>query len=347
MDRNNASLLTPGRNLAAFAGALLLASCATAPPQSQTAVFFPPSPEPPRIQYLTSFTSSKDIEQQSGFDKFVVGEKTELKVDKPYGVALHDGRLYVCDTNSGLVVFDFKLRTFDRMKGAVGPGGLLQPVNISVEPDGTKYVSDPVRGQVVVFDRNDTYVQAYGTQGSWRPVDAVPYGDELYVADSVKGLVRVVDKKSGEVVRTIGDKGDPAERLDRPTNLAFDPEGYLYVTDFGRFQVVKFDRDGRYVTAWGTPGAGDDQLNLPVSIAAIAGYVLVTDNGNARVQKFTAGGTFVSTVATGLASPFGVAANGLGEIYVVETSGSRVSAYTDASTPAARTTWGRLKALYR
>jgi DNA-binding beta-propeller fold protein YncE len=277
--------------MAPLGGALLLASCASAPPKSQASVFFPPSPEPPRVQYLTSFTSSKDIEEQSGFDKFVVGEKTELKVDKPYGVAVFDGRIYVCDTNSGLVVFDLGRKTLDRLAGAVGPGGLLQPVNISVEADGTKYVADPVRGQVVVFDRADNYVRAYGTQGSWRPVDAVPYGEELYVADSTKGLVRVVDKKTGEVVRTIGDKGDPAEHLDRPTNLAFDREGYLYVTDFGRFQVVKFDRDGHFRSTIGRLGDNLGHFARPKGIAIDReGHLYAADASFNNVQIFNKDG---------------------------------------------------------
>src|SRR5262249_25030444 len=162
----------------------------------------------PRVQFLTSFTGSKDVEHQSGFDRFVVGEKVELKVDKPYGVAMYDGRTYVCDTNSTVVVFDLKSRTVDPLKGAVGPGGLKQPGNISIEPDGTKYVTDPVRGQIVVFDKNDAYVKAYGYLGTWRPVDAVTFEGRLYVADFSNSVVRVFDKASGEEVKKIGDKGE-------------------------------------------------------------------------------------------------------------------------------------------
>jgi len=291
MSRKKALALASGQCLSLVAAAFLTVSCTSTAPKRGPAVFYPPSPEPPRVQYLTSFTGSKDIEEQSGFSKFVVGEKRELKVDKPYGVALFDGKIYVCDTNAGVVVFDLKAKAFERYKGAVGPGALLQPVNISIEPDGTKYVSDPVRGQVVVFDRNDAYVRAYGDSGSWRPVDAVAFEDRLYVADSANGVVRVFDKKSGEVVRLIGDKGEPEERLARPTNLAFDGQGYLYVSDMGRFQVVKYDRDGHERGTIGKLGDNLGHFARPKGIALDRdGHLFAVDAAFNNVQVFNRDG---------------------------------------------------------
>jgi DNA-binding beta-propeller fold protein YncE len=292
------------RTLAAGAAALLAASCSSAPRKSETAVFFPPSPDPPRIQYLTSFTGSKDIEEQGGFNKFVVGEKQDLKVDKPYGVALFDGKLYVCDTNSGVVVFDLREKTFGTFKGAAGPGGLRQPVNISIESDGTKYITDPVRGQIVVYDRNDAYVKAYGAPGSWRPVDAVPYEDRLYVADSANGLIHVFDRKSGEVVLKIGDKGEPEERLNRPTNLAFDREGYLYVTDIGRFQVVKYDRDGHFRSTVGKLGDNLGHFARPKGLAIDPdGRLYVVDSAFNNVQVFNKDGRLLMFFGAGGEKP--------------------------------------------
>jgi len=246
---------------------LLAAGCGASARKPPAPIFFPSAPEPPRIQYLVSFSGLKDIEEQSAFNRFVVGEKQDVKVDKPYGVAMYDGKLYVCDTNNSVAVFDLKGRSFGVLKGDAGAGKLKQPINISIEADGTKYVTDTGRGQVVVFDRNDEYVKAYGASGAWRPVDAVPLGDRLYVADVQNGLVKVFDKQSGAMLKTIGDKGAPSERLDRPTNLAFDREGYLYVTDFGRFQVVKFDRDGHFKATFGLPGDSVGHFARPKGIA--------------------------------------------------------------------------------
>jgi hypothetical protein len=293
--------------IALAAMALLAAACGAPVRKKQPPVFFPPAPALPRIQFLTSFSGMKDVEEQSAFDRFVVGEKRDLKLDKPYGVGIHDGKVYVCDTNATVIVFDLKGKAFTTLKGAVGPGKLVQPVNISIEPDGTKYVADPVRGQIVVFDRNDDYVRAYGEPGAWRPVDAVPYEDRLYVADISNGLVKVFEKASGALLRSIGDKGEPSERLDRPTNLAFDREGYLYVTDFGRFQVVKFDRDGHFKATIGEPGDGLGHFARPKGIAVDReGRIYAVDASFNNVQIFNKDGRLLMF--------FGEAGEGAGQL---------------------------------
>jgi sugar lactone lactonase YvrE len=283
-----ASPLRPGVALGTLAALLLtLAACASAPVKREPAVYYPPAPALPRIQYLTSFNGLKDIEEQSGFNRFVVGEKLNLELDKPYGVAIHDGRIYVCDTNTTVVVLDLKKKQFSSMAGAVGAGRLSQPSNISIEADGTKYVADPVRGQIVVFDREDQYLRAIGEPGAWKPVDAVTFGDRLYVADNANGVVKVFDKVSGELLKSIGDTGDTANRLDRPTNLAFDDKGDLYVTDIGRFQVVRFDRDGHFKSTIGKLGDNPGHFARPKGLAIDReGLLYAADAAFNNVQVF-------------------------------------------------------------
>ena len=256
--------------VAGFLSAALVAAlvgCATPPKKPEAAVFFPPPPAPPRIKYLTSFSGQKDIEEPSAFQKFLFGTIETLRLDKPYGVAIFDGKIYVCDTNQGVFVLDLRARTFEILKGAKGRGQLRQPLNIGIEADGTKYVADPVRGQVVVFDRADEYLKAYGTPGTWKPVDAAALDGWLYVADIQNGIVQVFDTRTGEVVRTIGNKGEPEHRLNMPTNIAFDSRGRLHVSDVGRFQVVTYDRDGEYVGVTGKIGNNPGHFARPRGIA--------------------------------------------------------------------------------
>ncbi|MGC2063432.1 MAG: 6-bladed beta-propeller [Thermodesulfovibrionales bacterium] len=246
---------------------VILTGCA-APQKKEGIAFFPPPPELPRIQYLTFLTSEKDLgESQSAFDRFVVGQKKDHRLDKPYGVAFYKDKIYVCDSNSTVFVFDLVKKTLSQLSGAQGPGKLLQPLNISIDKDGNKYVTDPIRGQVVVFDKTDAYVNVFGLPGNWKPVDAVVYGDRLYVVDEKNALIKVFDKKTGAQIKEFGRQGEPTEMLAMPTNLAFDSDGYLYVSDAGRFQVVKFDRDGHFISAIGKIGANPAHFARPRGVA--------------------------------------------------------------------------------
>jgi DNA-binding beta-propeller fold protein YncE len=253
--------------LACAAVILAIAGCAAPVKKKEIAVFFPPAPNLPRIQYLASFTQQDDIEKQSAFDVFVRGENLKTSLNKPYGVAIYDGKIYVCDTNATVMVFDFKEKKFYPLEGAKGRGKLIQPANISIDKDGTKYVSDPIRGQVVVFDRDDRYVRAYGLPGKWKPVSAVTYGNEIYVVDEMNGEIKVLDKNNGGFVRTIGKRGKPEEQLYRPTNAAMDKEGNIYVSDFARFHIVKFDRDGHFLRTFGKLGDAIGDFARPRGLA--------------------------------------------------------------------------------
>ncbi len=286
---------------------LLAAGCASSKPPKPAPVFFPPPPALPRIQYLTQFSGLRDVESQSGFNRFVAGAKHNLQLDKPYGVAIWRGKIFVCDTNSTVVVLDLEKKRFRALTGAVGAGALVQPLNVSVEPDGTLYVADPVRGQVVVFDRDEKYLRAFGKPDEWKPVDAVPFGDRLYVADNANGLVKVLDKTSGELLKSIGAGGPPAERLSRPTNLAFDRDGYLYVTDLGRFQIVKFDRDGHFKSTFGAPGDTMGHFARPKGISLDReGRLFVVDAAFSNVQIFASEGYLLSFFGEGKNQPGGL-----------------------------------------
>jgi len=251
---------------------LLIAVSSCAPPEKKPeegAVFFPPPPSLPRFQFLFSFNGAKDIEgQKSQFETFVTGEKeSQRRLDKPYGLAFYNGKIYVCDTNATVMVFDLEKKTFEPLQGAKGLGKLIQPLNISIDSEGNKYVTDPIRQQIVIFDKNDFYVTALGRAGEdWKPSDAVPYGGLVYVSDIRNGEIRVYDKTTGAMLRTFGNKGEVNETLHLPTNLAFDSLGYLYVVDAGRFQVVKYDRDGHFRDTIGSIGTNLGHFGRPRGI---------------------------------------------------------------------------------
>jgi hypothetical protein len=124
-------------------------------------------------------------------------------------------------------------------------------------------------------------------------------------------------------VRDFGMEGDGALRY--PMGIAVGPTGHIYVADTGNNRVVRFDAEGRFVSAFGSKGTGPGQFDRPAGVAITSdGSVVVTDTYNHRVQKFTAAGTHLATwqpaAPDELRFPFGVAI-GPGDVVHVANTG--------------------------
>jgi hypothetical protein len=62
---------------------------------------------------------------------------------------------------------------------------------------------------------------------------------------------------------TASNSGEANWLFNKPTDVAFSKNGDIYVTDgYGNSRVVKFDRDGNFIKAWGTYGSGPGEFIL-------------------------------------------------------------------------------------
>jgi DNA-binding beta-propeller fold protein YncE len=229
---------------------------------------FPAPPDEPRIQYLTSFGSETDLGSQGTFKEFVVGrDKIYRPIWKPYGVAIKGGKVYVCDTQGANVsIADLKRRKLQYVKPS-GLAALQMPVSVAVDDDGRFFVSDSVRGQVMVFDKEANPVTQIGRVGEMKPAGLALHGDRLYVGDMSNCCVRVYDKKSYALVSTFPqDRSDEKARLLGPTNLAIDSEGNIYVSDSKDFRVKLYDANGKHLRTFGEMGVTPGQFALPKGI---------------------------------------------------------------------------------
>jgi len=264
-----------------------LAGCATTAEKPKTDqstfAFYPELPAPPRVQHLATFSAAKDVASRAGFADFVAGkEGADEGLKRPYGAALHRNRLYVADSRAaGVAVFDFAARKYYIIEGT-GAGRLQRPINVTIDADGTKYVTDLGRNEIMVFDANERFVRALGDKGQFKPVDVLIAGDRLYVSDLQNNEVQVLDKRSGKLLSRFGSK-----ELHQPTNLAASPEGDIYVVETGDFRVSRFTADGKLVSRFGEVGQTPGTFARPKGIATDrAGRVYVGDSAFQNVQIF-------------------------------------------------------------
>ena len=273
----------------------VLAGCTTATKTApKTYTFFPPSPDEPRVQFLTSFSSGADLGSSSSFADFVTGKPPPANaLIKPYGLAVKDGKVYVCDTMASAVEeFDLvKKRT--RYLAPRGEGRLLMPINISIDADGTRYVADTGRGQIVILGKDGSFLSALGIKGEMKPCDVAISADRLYVADIKGHAVRVYDKAQRKLLFTIprDPKAEEEGKLFSPTNLALDEKGRLLVADTGAFLVQVYDLEGKYLRKIGQQGVAPGLFARPKGVAVDrAGLAYVVDAATQVVQIFDAEG---------------------------------------------------------
>ena len=121
--------------------------------------------------------------------------------------------------------------------------------------------------------------------------------DNIWITDVATHTVLKLDQE-GHVTRVLGRKDKPGETdalFNQPTDVAFGPSGEIFVTDgYGNSRVVKFDRDGKFLKAWGSKGNAPGEFNLPHTIIIDKNnLVYVGDRENQRIQIFDLDGNFI------------------------------------------------------
>lgn len=249
--------------------AILAGACAS-PGNQQPAeyIFYPSAPETPRIQYLATLGNEWDVGlSDSWLESFLFGARAPATLVKPYGIDIHDGKIFVVDTvATGVAVLDLVNKKIETL-GSKDPGRLKKPINIAVDEDGTRYVTDRIRNRVMVYDAENRYLKAFGDPKVWAPTDVAISGDELYVADRENGQIFVLDKHSGKELRRLGSEGIDDAQFLFPTNLAIDVDGNIYISDTMNFRIQKIDAQGNLLRQFGEAGDALGQFARPKGIA--------------------------------------------------------------------------------
>lgn len=136
-----------------------------------------------------------------------------------------------------------------------------------------------------------------------------PYDPEkhVWIIDDWAQQIFKFTHDGKRVVMTLGEKGVEGadeKHFGRPTDIAWVPDGSFYVSDgYVNARVVKFDKDGKFLTSWGTRGTGPGQFNLVHCVSVDGqGRVYVADRDNRRIQVFDANGKFLE-MWTGIRRP--------------------------------------------
>jgi hypothetical protein len=165
------------------------------------------------------------------------------------------------------------------------------------------------------FDRTGKFVREIGKDSYGFMVASqirVDPADNIWAVDEMTNMVIKFDPQ-GRVAMLLGRKaenvnvpagggrgrggngaGQPTDLFDRPSDVAWDAAGNIFVADgLGNARIAKFDKNGVFVKSWGKKGTANGEFADVHGIAVDAqGNVYAADAGNKRIQLFDNDGNF-------------------------------------------------------
>jgi sugar lactone lactonase YvrE len=134
-----------------------------------------------------------------------------------------------------------------------------------------------------------------------------PYDPEkrVWVVDDYRHAIFIFSNDGKRLLQTIGEPNVHAsddKHFYRPTFMAWLPDGTFFVADgYANTRVVKFDKNGRYLMAWGEKGNPPNEKRPGfmnnvhgVAVDPQTRRVFVNDRANHRVQVFDENGKFLN-----------------------------------------------------
>ncbi len=275
------------------------------------------------------------------------------QMDDPLGVAVDQkGVVYVADSGNSRIDKFSNTGAFIGTVGPTIPGGtdLQVPTGVAVDnpanqgDDPNIYVADQ-NGHVQKLSPTGSLLLDFGTFGNPVGVDVDAAGHVL-VADDGSGKDIVAKfAPNGTLLNVYGKQGGgpgsgPGEFND-PLDIATDPAGDIYVADGGNDRMQHLDPTGAFVsqtTGLSDPAGLDHALEL-TGPTTLVDRLWITGRGSNQFFKLDDTGTIIETEGgpgTGLgqfSSPYGLAVDCDGNVFVADSSNDRIQRFGDADTP--------------
>jgi hypothetical protein len=194
-------------------------------------------------------------------------------------------------TNRAFVRASSRLFEYDqtgKYLGEIGHGlyGFIFAHAVRVDPQDNIWVIDEGSSMVIKFNPAGQVIMTMGRKPEAITVPSGPApGTPPAPAPALGG-------PGGGQANT--GAGAPGDSFRRPTDVAWDAAGNIFVADgYDNSRVAKFGKNGEYIKSWGSRGTKQGQFHTVHTIAIDAkDNVYVGDRENKRVQVFDDDGNF-------------------------------------------------------
>jgi DNA-binding beta-propeller fold protein YncE len=271
------------------------------------------------------------------------------------------GRLFVADGGNCRVQRFGPTGSFEFAFGSSGSGDgqFTSMMGIVADRDGFVYASDVFHmtgaGRVQKFSADGVY------DSQWSPYASAPgapplvqglaldRGGDIYLADQGQRCIQRFTA-AGVFVQQYGGAGE----LEDPIGVGIDRDGNVFVADFAADRIVKFAPTGEWLLQWQLQDDGSGLRRGPSDVVIDdLGRVYVVAFERPGVLMYDRAGNFLGqwggegTAPGQFRHPTGACVGGDGALYVADRDNDRIQVYAPLPVPSRRTSWSRVKSLFR
>lgn len=284
------------------------------------------------VWVVDSFNNRIQVFSPEGayLDQFGTAGGGDGQLDAPQGIDVGpEGNVWIADTANDrlqrwqiprLALRHSSIYLSSVAEGGSGGGQLEHPGDVALDSEGNIWVTDEQNNRIEEFDEAGEFIEVFGKHVNESAVQAGG-------SESEKNLCTAA---SGNTCQA-GEWGSGDGNLSRPTSLAIDAEGDIWVADAANNRLERFAPDGKYLSKFGSEGSGKGQFLEPEGIAIDPhGNIWVSDTYNGRLQEFDEAGKFIRVAGSygfepgQIGEPTGIEIGPWGHVWVADWLADRV-----------------------
>lgn len=252
------------------------------------------------IQWIGQFpvvdTHAK-INKKGWLTRFLFGEKNSPEITKPIAIiATNTNDFSILDQGSGML---FEITNNEKkLAKAFKKSGINFPslVGYCKTPSGEFLITDSRLNAIYKYTKEEKRLDILNSNLTLQQPTGIAYStvsNEIWVVETAAHKISILNEK-GEVIKTIGKRGDASGEFNFPTSIWIDKIGNAYVIDALNFRVQVFNKNGDVISIFGEAGNATGYFARPKGIATDSkGSIYITDALYNTVQVFDISGNYL------------------------------------------------------
>ena len=297
---------------------------------------------PSYISWISQYPVYKDKKTQPNFLKFLVTlvfgkSKKEQPLTRPVAVCAVSPQNFMILDQGSKSIFDVQDKKADIPRCIKKKGDYFSSlVGMCSLPDNEILFTDSRLNKIYRLSANRKKETVLNDSLQLQQPTGIAYSEltkQIWVVETNAHRISILNDK-GELVKTIGKRGEDTGQFNFPTSIWIDKSGDAYIVDAMNFRIQIFNSRGEFVTSFGQVGDVSGTFARPKGIATDTyGNIYVVDGLFHVVQMFDRAGNYLYKFGSQgkdkeqFWMPSGIYIDSRNYIYVADSYNSRVQIF--------------------